>query len=344
MYMAVMAGGCAAAHFFHGHDTAFEFFAADMFELDGRVADVEVIVQDLVELGENAGAFRGRNVGDGDVAGERAGAGAETPYVQIVDVDHAFDGFHAGADGGERDAAGCSFEEDIQGFTHDADAGPENESGDEERQGRIDPVLAAEENAGASGDDGSGGEGVSGHVNKGAAEIDVAGHSPQKGGDDAVHENASCGNDHHETGVHVDRRAEAMDCLNGDPDGDDDQRCCIDERSEDAGALIAEGLGIVGGTRLKVDGGKTEEESQEIRDVVARFGQESKRVGAQPRDKRDNNIREGGYQREAKDGLSPLRARAGRRRMDMHASSLNGVQQGLPVRSGVGSVWESGSA
>ena len=57
---------------------------------------------------------------------------------------------------GERDAARRAFKQDVQGFADDADAGPEDERGDEQRENRVDPVLAGEQNARAAGDDGGG--------------------------------------------------------------------------------------------------------------------------------------------------------------------------------------------
>ena len=73
------------------------------------------------------------------------GLRAEAPDVQVVDVDDAFDLFHAGANVGQRDAARGAFKQDVQRLADDADAGPENERGDEERKDGVDPVLAGEQ-------------------------------------------------------------------------------------------------------------------------------------------------------------------------------------------------------
>ena len=121
-------------------NAALQLLAADVLELDGGVADVEVVLEHVIELDQDAGALRRRNVGDGHVAGQGAGVRAEAPDVQVVNVDHALDGFHAGANLGERDAAGRAFEKNIEGLADDADAGPENERGNEQRENRVDPV------------------------------------------------------------------------------------------------------------------------------------------------------------------------------------------------------------
>ena len=63
----------AAGHLLHGNNAAIELFAAHVFELDGGVADMEAFLEHIVERGQDARALRQRNVGDGHVAGQRAG-------------------------------------------------------------------------------------------------------------------------------------------------------------------------------------------------------------------------------------------------------------------------------
>ncbi len=91
-----------------------------------------------------------------------------------------------------------------------------------ERTGSI-QLRAGVENARAPGDDGGGGERVSGHVQEGAAHVDVARHPPQQGGDYAVHENAGGGHGHHQFRLDSDWCVETMHGFNADPDGDDDE-------------------------------------------------------------------------------------------------------------------------
>ena len=112
------------------------------------------------------------------------------------------------------------------------------------REDGVDPVLTGEEDARAAGDDGGRGERVAGHVEEGGAQVDVARHAPEQGGDDAVHDDAGGSDDHHQARLHGDGSAEAVNGFDGDPEGDDDERGGIDEGSQDAGALVAEGLGV----------------------------------------------------------------------------------------------------
>ena len=189
--------GGSAGHFFNGDYAAVGFRAAYVLELDGGVADVVVVLEQVVEVEQDAGALGGGNVGDGDVAGEGAGLGAEVPYVEVVDVEDAFDGFHSGADYWERNAAWSAFKKDVERLADDADAGPEDERGDEQGEDGVDPVLSGEEDARAAGDDRGGGKRVSCHVQEGRAHVDVAGHSPQQSGNDAVHQDSGGSHDHH---------------------------------------------------------------------------------------------------------------------------------------------------
>src|SRR6266568_3602672 len=125
MYMPVMAGTHARRHLFDGNDASFQLFtAADVLKLDGRVDDLKVLSQDMAKLDQDAGTFRRWNVGDGHMASEGVRVRAETPDVQIVHIDYAFDVFHAGTNLMQRNAARRAFEQDVQGLADNIQAGP----------------------------------------------------------------------------------------------------------------------------------------------------------------------------------------------------------------------------
>ena len=233
--------------------------------------DVVVVAQHVFQLHQNTFAFRWRNVGDGYVAGEGVALRAEAPHVEVVNVDDAFNGLHAGADLVDLNAARSSFEKDVEGFANNVDAGPEDECGNNEREDGVDPGMSGEEDGCASDDDGGGGECVSGHVEEGAAHVDVARDTPEEGGDDAVHDDAGGGDNHHQARLDSDGSTEAVDGFDADPDGDDDESGGIDEGGKDSRSLVAEGFGVVGGPGLEVDGGEAEEQGQKVRGVVAGF-------------------------------------------------------------------------
>ncbi len=170
----------------------------------------------------------------------------------------------------------------------------------------------------SAGDDGGCGERVAGHVEEGTAQVYVAGHAPKQGGDDTVHEHAGHGHVDHQPWLHSHGAGEPVDCFEADPEGDDDEGSGIDESGHHPGPLIAEGFGMVGGEGLEVDGGKAEQQGQEVRDVVAGLGQKRKRVGAQADDKGHQHIGERGHKRKAKHRFGSIRAGQRGRRVNMH--------------------------
>ena len=62
-----------AVLFLHRNDAAVGDFADGVFELNGRVADAEVVMQQILYVFQYPLAHRGRNVGDRDVARQGAG-------------------------------------------------------------------------------------------------------------------------------------------------------------------------------------------------------------------------------------------------------------------------------
>ncbi len=71
MRVAVMAKSGGAGHLFNRHYAALELSASFMFKLNCRVLNAEMVTQYVIQLHQNTGALRGRNVGDADMAGER---------------------------------------------------------------------------------------------------------------------------------------------------------------------------------------------------------------------------------------------------------------------------------
>ena len=97
-------------------------FALHMLELNGGVVNAEIMVQAVFHIAQNPLAHRWRNIGDRDVAGERASLRSNAPAVEIVNIVDAFDGADGDFDQFELHSAGRSFEQNIQRLTHDAEA------------------------------------------------------------------------------------------------------------------------------------------------------------------------------------------------------------------------------
>ena len=73
-------------------------FAACGLELNGGVGDVKAFAERAVDAFENAAALGRRHLRYGDMAGEGVRLRAETPDVQVVNVEDAFDCGHGFAD------------------------------------------------------------------------------------------------------------------------------------------------------------------------------------------------------------------------------------------------------
>ena len=108
--------------FNHRNHAAVRHFADHVLELDGGVVDVEVLAQHLFHIAQNAFTDRRRNIGDGDMAGERSRFRSDAPHVQIVNIIHALNPAHRGFHPLQLDATRRAFQQDVQGFTNDAKA------------------------------------------------------------------------------------------------------------------------------------------------------------------------------------------------------------------------------
>jgi hypothetical protein len=109
-----------------------------------------------------------------------------------------------------------------------------------------------------------------------------------------------------------------MDGLKGDPERDDDEGARVDEGSQYAGALIAEGLGVAGRAGLQIDGEKAEQKGQKISEVVAGLREQRQRVGIQSGYEGDGDVSQRGHQRKTQYGLSSLSAGRAGRCVQMH--------------------------
>src|SRR5450755_1088648 len=207
----------------HRNHAAVGNFAIYVLELDGGVVDVELLVEAGLYVAQDAFAYRRRNVGDGNVAGQGAGFRSDVPDVQVVDVVDAFDGANRGCDAVDLNAARGAFEQDVQGLAHDAGAGPENQHADTDGKSGINPQLARCHDGPAAGNNCRGGKRVSDLMQKDAADIDVAAGAVEQQGDDSIHDDAGGGDGHHGSGVYRLRILQASERLVEDEERDDDQ-------------------------------------------------------------------------------------------------------------------------
>src|SRR5579872_485805 len=113
-----------AGHLLHRNHAAREFLAANMLELHGRVTDMKMIAQHVIEFHQNTSALRGGDVGDRHVTGQRARMRSEAPYMQIVNIYNTLHRLHAGPNLAQRDSARRALEQDVEGLANNAVAGP----------------------------------------------------------------------------------------------------------------------------------------------------------------------------------------------------------------------------
>ena len=102
-------------------DAAVGDFAFHVFELDRGVNHAEVVLQNVFDVAQNAFAHGRRDVGDGNVAGERVALGTNTPHVQVMHVIDAFNFANGGFELIELHAPRRAFQQDVHGLAQDAD-------------------------------------------------------------------------------------------------------------------------------------------------------------------------------------------------------------------------------
>src|SRR5947208_1547691 len=84
-----------------------------------------------------------------------------------------------------------SLQKAVQRLPDNTDRTPDDHRGNQEREDWINPSHPAKQNRRAACDDGGSGERIAQHVQEDAANVYIAGESPQQGGDCAVHHNTS---------------------------------------------------------------------------------------------------------------------------------------------------------
>jgi hypothetical protein len=211
-------------HLADRHHAAMDHFTVGVFKLDRCVVDVKFLFRHGIDLEQDAVALRRRNVVDLSHGRPGVGLRAQAPDMQVVHIDYALHLFHASANllsdmpRGVPSSRIFSVSRTMSTELHRISAAMTM------REHRIDPVLPGKQNARAAGDHRSGRKRVPGHVDEGAAHVDVARHAPQQRGDDAIHHHACRGDPHHQPRLDDHRSAQAMDCLDADPKRDQYQR------------------------------------------------------------------------------------------------------------------------
>ena len=126
----------------------------------------------------------------------------------------------------------------------------------------------------------SGAEEVARHVQDGGAEVEVAavaaGEDPEA--EDVDHEAGGGDGEHDAAGDRL-RVVEAMEGLEDDPDGDQEEREAVDEGGEDGEAVEAVGAPGVGGAAGEAEGEPGQREGGDVGEHVAGVGEKGERAG-----------------------------------------------------------------
>ena len=74
MMMLVAVVAATNLKLFRAHHAAFQLTATNMLKLNGGVADLEVLAQNMVDALKDDGTLRGGDIGNGDMRGQSPGA------------------------------------------------------------------------------------------------------------------------------------------------------------------------------------------------------------------------------------------------------------------------------
>src|SRR5580704_11155893 len=88
--------------------------AARRFKLNRRMHDTKPVAQSTVDAGENVATLRHRHLGNRNVARQSMRLRSETPYMQVVNIQNAFDRSHCVTYLAQLKVARRSFQQDVQ--------------------------------------------------------------------------------------------------------------------------------------------------------------------------------------------------------------------------------------
>lgn len=262
--------------------------AGGSFELDGGVADIELVVEVLTDALEKVVVETG--IFFHQVGGESDLGGTEGPDVNVVDLGDFGKFVEILANGDGIDGVGYGVEGEIEGIGEELPGADEDKEGDEEADDGVEPDPAGEEDDGPGDHDTSGDTGVGGHVEEGPADVDVvfaAGH--EEGGGGTVDENAEGGDPDDRATGDMGGFVETLDGLPDDgPDADKEEEG-VEEGGEDGGTLPAVGAAGAGGALGEFGGDPGENEAEDVGEIVPGVGEEGEGLGEEAEDDLEDN-------------------------------------------------------
>src|SRR5208283_1598413 len=137
------------------HDVAGSGGQAGAFQLHGGVLDAELRCHLLPDCPNDLFALVHVHVRNACVAAERVVASAERPDVHVVDFDNLFQGKNRARHFFHLHFARPSFQQDVGGFTKDANGGIKNQQADRQTQDGVNPMRVGETDDESADDDGN---------------------------------------------------------------------------------------------------------------------------------------------------------------------------------------------
>src|SRR5438270_9119527 len=122
--------------------TAFRYSAAHMLELNSGVVDCEAITQHSLQALQNVFAGRRRNIFDQRVAAQSMGARTETPDMQVMHVEHAWDLPHSADHRLQLQTARQALQQNIERLVDNVPRRPNDQHADSDGQGWVDLLPA----------------------------------------------------------------------------------------------------------------------------------------------------------------------------------------------------------
>ena len=245
------------------------------------MVDPEVVRQPMLEIAEEEVARV--PAGHDEVRGQRGLGGAHRPDVEIVDPGHARQRGERPFDGIGVDPLRHRVERHRDRFLEQPPGAPQDHRDHQQAHRRIDPGDPGEVDQGACGHHCGGDAGIGGHVEIGAADVDVVlapAREQQRRGE--VDQDAHRRDDHHRHAGNGMRIGEPLRRFERDRAHRDEQQQRVGERRQDRGAAQAIGEALAGRTLGELGPAPGDQQAEHVGKIVPRIGEQGDRSRPHP--------------------------------------------------------------
>ncbi len=234
------------------------------------MADGKSVPQQGLEGGQRSGLFgHARRVQD-HPGGEGHEMGAEAPHVNVLHAADARKALKGLRHFRQMEPRGDALQEEVQGFPKKGEGAAEDQRGDHQTDERVHRPPPRGGDEGARGDHADAGQGVRGHVQKGAPQIHVGAAGSVKGrGHGDVGRQSGQAQPHHPTGARERRGSvESVEGFPGDAQGHARHQKAVGHGGQDFQPMQAEGSPVRGGAFGQGHGEIGKEKAAEVHEDV----------------------------------------------------------------------------